>query len=670
MKKLFLKRFLATAVACSMVLGSFSIWNISNETEKQYVVVSKSKDTHNVDTYKLTSLAARKMKQSDDTILVIEENGTVFGSTTEGTGTWKGNKAQKEQYSKVADTRSFKNLEQEWNVHAVRATNVQSPNNEKVKIAIIDSGVDFTQDIDVALRKNFVPGEDEIPVLYEDRTGHGTGVAGIIAAKDDGEGITGINPNVELYSAKVLDSKLTAPISRVVEAIYWAIDNKVDIINISFGTTTDSEALKLAIQDAYNAGILIIGAAGNKGVLEYPAAYDEVVAVGSVDSKGDHSEGSGTGEGLELMAPGEQIVSTSAFGGVAVMSGTSMSAPHVAAIASALWQKDLGKSRDFIRAVLDLSANKYGGDAEYGYGLVDLEYALQQYEGLALIYDNNKTFAENIQNAKERQLFSDDQREVISFDDVDYVEGSWSADKVHGPLAGSDSIDSGQPLSTEGLKIVKLGAVKTDDILPGFTTYPQWHGFTSKQTGGSKVPCNYMASYIYITQKAAALNNGTTSLGGAVIPAIDKAAIDSAFKSNGVGDVGKTDWTNLLEGNSVTAKNKSLFVYGMALHTATDLYAHSTYYHPSGGFINHDLGADLVGTIYNRYACAEYMSTIVVSHIKRNRTASIDDFWRVANEAYNKSNPEFKMGQYSKCAMDTDSTYYNSHKAEFDIMSK
>lgn len=84
---------------------------------------------------------------------------------------------------------------------------------QKVKVAIIDSGIDYTSDIDVYLRKNFIPGEDEISVIYEDITGHGTSVAGIIAAKDNEDGITGINPNVELYSARVLDKNLSAPIS-------------------------------------------------------------------------------------------------------------------------------------------------------------------------------------------------------------------------------------------------------------------------------------------------------------------------------------------------------------------------------------------------------------------------------------------------------------------------
>ncbi len=141
------------------------------------------------------------------------------------------------------------------------------------------------------MRKNFIPGEDEISVIYEDISGHGTSVAGIIAAKDNDEGITGINPYVQLYSARILDENKQAPASRVVAAIDWAIEQDVDIINISFGTTVDSEEIHAAIRRAYDAGILIVAAAGNNGVVEYPAAYDEVVAVGAVDAKGERTEG-------------------------------------------------------------------------------------------------------------------------------------------------------------------------------------------------------------------------------------------------------------------------------------------------------------------------------------------------------------------------------------------
>jgi minor extracellular protease Epr len=99
----------------------------------------------------------------------------------------------------------------------------------------------------------------------------------------------GVNSNVEIYSATVLDEENKAPISRIIAGIYWAIENDVNILSISFGTTKYSEALEIAIKDATDKGILVVAAAGNNNseVVEYPAAFDNVMAVGGVDSQGN-----------------------------------------------------------------------------------------------------------------------------------------------------------------------------------------------------------------------------------------------------------------------------------------------------------------------------------------------------------------------------------------------
>ena len=108
-----------------------------------------------------------------------------------------------------------------------------------------------------------------------DMTGHGTAIAGIIHD---------IAPNAQIYSVRIMDAENKATLSRVVEGIYWCIDKDIDIINMSFGTTVESAVLKKAIQDANEAGILMVSSAGNGDTagVEYPAAYNEVIAVGSV----------------------------------------------------------------------------------------------------------------------------------------------------------------------------------------------------------------------------------------------------------------------------------------------------------------------------------------------------------------------------------------------------
>ena len=225
-----------------------------------------------------------------------------------------------------------------------------------------------------------------------------------------------------MYSAKVFDSENRSTISRVVDAIYWAIDKNVNIINMSFGTTSNSQALHQAIRDAENNGILLIAAAGNDRQVEYPAAYDEVMAVGSVNTEGEVSKESAVGEQLEIVAPGEQICSTGAFGGTIIAEGTSMSAPHITGIAAKLWGKDRMVSANFIRQLLNASANQFTVSSKCGNGLVDYSYAEKIYK------EFKDSYTEGEKLEKNESYIDDNKKEILSFQEVDYVEGRWSLD--------------------------------------------------------------------------------------------------------------------------------------------------------------------------------------------------------------------------------------------------
>ena len=166
---------------------------------------------------------------------------------------------------------------------------------------------------DLAKSVNLVPEEKSITQMFLDLTGHGTGIASIIAGNDEGD-IQGINPNVELYSVKVLDKENKAPLSRIIEGIYWCIENDVNIINMSFGTPVCSYAMEKAVQDAYDANILMVGASGNHADnVEYPAAFDEVMAVAATNTNSEIAAFSNTGEKLEVAAPGEKIKAAGFF---------------------------------------------------------------------------------------------------------------------------------------------------------------------------------------------------------------------------------------------------------------------------------------------------------------------------------------------------------------------
>ena len=187
--------------------------------------------------------------------------------------------------------------------------------------------------------------------------------------------------------------------------------------------------------------------------------------------------------------------------------------------------------------------------------------------------------------------------EIVVFQDVDYVKGSWKKEK-HEEVVGSESAESGKPMSEEAIRIVKKGAVANDRYLTPWTSLPQWHGFTSKKIDGVRHYLNnYIESYLYITEAATGFNyNNQTSATNEYTPPAKSAYyslaahkeeyedISQIIQANGIQNPYEEeeekkyrDWEELLgKGETVTDRKKSLFVYGLALHTVTDMFAHST----------------------------------------------------------------------------------------------
>ena len=609
-------------------------------------------------------------------------------------------KLDKEKHEKTSVINSVDDHEAFWNIVSVGSeeggilTIDEDVALDPVKVAILDSGVDYTEDIDVYMRKNFIPGEDGISVIYEDISGHGTSVAGIIAAKDNDEGITGINPYVQLYSARILDENKQAPASRVVAAIDWAIEQDVDIINISFGTTVDSEEIHAAIRRAYDAGILIVAAAGNNGVVEYPAAYDEVVAVGAVDAKGERTEGSAIGDELELVAPGQQIVSTGAFGGVCVVGGTSLAAPHVTAVASVLWQKDRSVSADFIRSLLAFTANQYGEDYEYGNGLVDLEFALSQFDAFREVYAvDADVLNEQVGAAVEVGTLDVNEKPVEEFEGVVYVEGSWAPDQ-HNKFPELNGISG--ILTGDKLALVKLGAIAPDSILPAMKRHSEWHGYIRHVANGEDILwySNYVFTYIFVSEiaKGVAEGKSPTSVNNSLsVKCIDNSTcpkgdfcgaamlmeIREQFCNGGIiteddfGNLtGQKSWSELFNNKyQVNNENISYYIYGLSMHILTDTFAHSSYKLQNGKWkrIIHDDGADKVTVVPNRLKCASFMSRSLIDHIIRKESGSVDDFYKFTSSSiYDGS---FKLGNLAEYIKAIDEVFYNSHKDKLNNAS-
>ncbi len=258
-----------------------------------------------------------------------------------------------------------------------------------VKIALLDTGIDY---LHPELTNNFQGGID---LVYNDNdpmddsvNGHGTHLAGIIAAELNGTGVVGAAPQASLYAVKVLDGGGMGSLSDVIAGIDWAIDNGMEIINLSLGINEDFTSLRQACDRAYQEeGILLIAAAGNTSgnPATFPAAYDSVIAVNGTDENDNPGWFAANDQAIELAAPGVSIVSTTTDNGYSSLDGTSQAAAHVTGAAALLIGAGAvdtnadGRIADDIRLQLQTSAVDLGApghDNIYGFGRVDVAKAL------------------------------------------------------------------------------------------------------------------------------------------------------------------------------------------------------------------------------------------------------------------------------------------------------
>lgn len=267
-----------------------------------------------------------------------------------------------------------------------------------IKIAVIDTGIDSTHpDLTIKDGACFVTTtQNACRNGFMDDNGHGTHVAGIIAANNTTKPFIGVAPNSTVYAIKAMDAEGRGNTSDLIKGIEWAMERKVDIINISASTDVDSTPFRFAIEKAHNQGILVVAAAGNKGkrnglgdTVEYPAKYETVIAVAAINSQNKRSEFSATGATIEVAAPGENMYSTFPLmldrdgnpNGYTLQSGTSMAAPFVSGILALYKQQNPMLTNEQLRGLLEKNAfplGDIGRDAWYGFGLV------QAVEGIVL----------------------------------------------------------------------------------------------------------------------------------------------------------------------------------------------------------------------------------------------------------------------------------------------
>jgi subtilisin len=286
-----------------------------------------------------------------------------------------------------------------WGVRAIYGDNlpISRSGGEGVNIAVLDTGVDKNH-IDlsgrVILCKDFSNRKQPIiDGVCDDKNGHGTHVAGIVAADSgsDGKGIFGIAPGVNLYAYRVCGNNGSCWADDVANAIIDATDNGTNIINLSIGGDTKSSLISDAVSYASNLNVLVVGAAGNDGPyldsIDYPAANASVVAVGAIDTSFDIPEWSSRGmnsstkpyvveeKDIEFASPGVNIESTWKDGGYVILSGTSMATPHISGLSALLWQKNADEPANATREVLHKFSNDilpFGDDDSSGWGFSGL----------------------------------------------------------------------------------------------------------------------------------------------------------------------------------------------------------------------------------------------------------------------------------------------------------
>jgi subtilisin len=291
-----------------------------------------------------------------------------------------------------------------WGVQHIGSDVAHASGNKGlgVKIAVLDTGIDYTHEDLAGNYKggyNFVEYEcpddpdkictDPLNTFDDSYNSHGTHVAGIIAAEQNDVGVVGVAPEADLYAVKVLDASGHGLTSWVISGIEWALENKMDIVNISIQVVEKSSSLQSACKAAYDAGLLLVAAAGNTygGEVTDPAAYDSVIAVTATTIDDMRSDISPISSKVELAAPGVDILSTVAGGNYDSLSGTSQAAPHVTGTAALLISsgdvEDLNNDGEVnnkdIRLKLRMTAIDLGAigfDTIYGFGLVNAAASL------------------------------------------------------------------------------------------------------------------------------------------------------------------------------------------------------------------------------------------------------------------------------------------------------
>jgi hypothetical protein len=326
---------------------------------------------------------------------------------------------------KISQVANDSLIQQQWYLETIKAKEAWqiTTGSQDIIIGVIDTGIDYTHpDLKGSLwinnaEKNGISGMDDDnngfiddslgwdftdaprfsdggdyidpdnDPMDEYGSGHGTQIAGIIAAQaNNGIGITGIGPNLSVMNLRAGTASGYLEEDDVANALIYALDNGARIVNMSFGDVALSRFLKDIIYYTYQQGLILIASAGNSGndEVHYPSGLAETISVGATDKDDNIAGFSNYGPTLDCVAPGSEILSTAVNGKYNIVSGTSFSAPVVAAIAGLILSVNVDFSSERVRNILKTSADDilyYGWDNYSGAGRISALNAVSVPDG-------------------------------------------------------------------------------------------------------------------------------------------------------------------------------------------------------------------------------------------------------------------------------------------------
>jgi serine protease len=272
-----------------------------------------------------------------------------------------------------------------YGIPMVQADQLAQNNLSAKRVCVIDTGFNLGHP-DLGDQNNGVTGNSNNNAVgnwFNDGNGHGTHVAGTIAALNNDRGVVGVYPGVDLHVVKIFDDNGQWTFSsNLINGIQQCANAGSDVVNMSLGGGSASNTERNAVQDFVDDGILLVAAAGNAGnsSLSYPASYDAVMSVAAVDSSENRASYSQYNSQVEIAAPGSDVWSTWPTNTYNQISGTSMATPHVAGAAALVWSFFPSCSNEQIRSALNATAKDKGAsgrDNFYGNGIVQVRDAYE-----------------------------------------------------------------------------------------------------------------------------------------------------------------------------------------------------------------------------------------------------------------------------------------------------